>query len=83
MLQQQPSFIQNIVIQPKLGLLCISLESLVGFYEKEKQKESESSRFPLQTEAFCDGRRSQESSPRAKLNGPLSDRHLQSQASCS
>lgn len=41
MLQQQPSFIQNIVIQPKFGLLCISLESLVRFYEKEKQKKNE------------------------------------------
>lgn len=40
-LQQQPSFIQNTVIQPKLGLLCISQESLVRCYEKEKQKESE------------------------------------------
>lgn len=40
-LQQQPSFIQNTVIQPKLGLLCISQDSLVRFYEKEKQKKSE------------------------------------------
>lgn len=41
LLQQQPSFIQNTVIQPKLGLLCISQESLLRFYEKEKQKKSE------------------------------------------
>lgn len=32
--QQQPSFIQNTVVQPKLGLLCV-------FHEREKQKESE------------------------------------------
>lgn len=34
-------FIQNTVIQPKIGLLCISQESPGRFYEKEKQKKSE------------------------------------------